>query len=103
MSRWSVRHVIAGAPTTPPPQLPPLRFVVIVPCGNRKHADTTLAGNMYLGSYHTACRAYAHSVQPDRRGVLILSARYGLLALRDIIEPYDLCMGDAGAVTPVIL
>lgn len=52
---------------------------------------------MYIGSYHRACRKAADALQPDR--LLILSARYGLLDLDDVIEPYDTPHGTTDAIT----
>lgn len=71
--------------------------LVIVGCGATKQAHAAPAGEMYLGSYHRACRKVAAALtSPDR--VLILSALHGLLALDDVIDPYDLRMGQPGAV-----
>ncbi|WP_432901968.1 DUF6884 domain-containing protein [Micromonospora matsumotoense] len=69
--------------------------VVIVPCGSAKRDRPAPAGQMYTGSYHRACRRAA-----DRLGgrLVILSARYGLLTPDTVIEPYDLRMGQPGAV-----
>ncbi|RAO54413.1 DUF6884 domain-containing protein [Micromonospora saelicesensis] len=70
--------------------------VVIVPCGVAKLDRPVPAGLLYTGSYHRACRRAA-----DRIGgrLLILSARYGLLTPDTVIEPYELRMGQPGAVT----
>ncbi|MFY1657689.1 DUF6884 domain-containing protein [Micromonospora sp. WMMD1274] len=70
--------------------------VVIVPCGAAKLDHPAPAGRMYTGSYHRACRRAA-----DRLGgrLVILSARYGLLTPDTVIEPYELRMGQPGAVT----
>ena len=57
------------------------------PCGSRKLDHRAPAADLYTGSYHRACRKTADALRPDR--LLILSARYGLLDLDDIIEPYD--------------
>jgi hypothetical protein len=69
--------------------------VVVIPCGGAKLSHPAPAGEMYTGSYHRACRRAA-----DRIGghLLILSARYGLLTPSTRIEPYELRMGDPGAV-----
>ncbi|WP_410822140.1 DUF6884 domain-containing protein [Micromonospora sp. 050-3] len=69
--------------------------VVIVPCGMAKLDRPAPAGRIYTGSYHRACRRAA-----DRIGgrLLILSARYGLLTPDTVIEPYELRMGQPGAV-----
>jgi len=79
--------------------------VVIVSCGADKKAcepgETIPAGELYTGSYHRAARRAADTLTHDSRTarVLILSARWGLLNLDDPIAPYDLRMGDDGAVS----
>lgn len=77
---------------TPPP-------LVVVGCGATKHPSRTPAGDMYLGSYHLACRRAAARVTSSKH-TLILSALHGLLALDEEVEPYDLRMGEPGSVTP---
>lgn len=72
--------------------------LVVVPCGGRKLDRPAPAGELYVGSYHRACRAAADALQPRR--VLILSALHGLLELHQVVEPYDLRMGQPGSVTP---
>lgn len=57
-----------------------------------------MAYALYLGSYYRACLYYALSLV-GREQIFILSAKYGLLALRDVVEPYDLKMGQKGSVT----
>ncbi|MFJ7949886.1 DUF6884 domain-containing protein [Streptomyces sp. NPDC096354] len=71
--------------------------LVVIPCGSRKLGRRARAADMYVGSYHRACRRAADALQPDR--LLILSARYGLLDLDDVIDPYDTPHGAAGAIT----
>jgi hypothetical protein len=79
--------------------LPPL---VIVPCGGRKGPVPAPAGELYVGSYHLACRrAAAALTTPDR--TLILSALHGLVPLDRVIAPYDLRMGQPGSITPAAL
>ncbi|MFI9528016.1 DUF6884 domain-containing protein [Micromonospora rosaria] len=70
--------------------------VVIVPCGTAKLDRPAPAGCLYTGSYHRACRRVA-----DRIGgrLVILSARHGLVTPDTVIEPYELRMGQPGAVT----
>lgn len=76
--------------------------LVVVGCGATKHDAPTRAGSMYLGGYHRACRRVATRLTtPDR--TLILSAQHGLLGLDDHIAPYDLRMGDRGAVTAALV
>lgn len=86
----------------PPPvraRIDPGRPLVIVPCGGRKVTAPSPAGDMYLGSYHRACRRAADALTGSPN-ILILSARYGLLQLHEWIEPYELRMGRPGSVTP---
>jgi hypothetical protein len=71
--------------------------VVIVPCGGKKLPTAAPAGDLYIGSYHRACRRAAAA----RGGrLLILSALHGLLDPATVIDPYDLRMGQPGSVTP---
>lgn len=71
--------------------------LVVIPCGSRKLGRRARAADLYVGSYHRACRRAADALRPDR--LLILSARYGLLDLDDVIDPYDTPHGAAGAIT----
>ncbi|SEN77882.1 DUF6884 domain-containing protein [Actinacidiphila rubida] len=75
--------------------------LIVVPCGARKLDHRARAGEMYVGSYHRACRRAAASLRPDR--LVILSARYGLLDPDDEIDPYDTRHGDTGSVTAAVL
>lgn len=71
--------------------------LVVIPCGGAKLDRPALAGELYTGSYHAACRRAAEVLtSPDR--IRILSARYGLLRLDDPVEPYELRMGQPGSV-----
>lgn len=74
--------------------------VMIVPCGSAKLDHSAPAGLMYTGSYHRLVRRAA-----DQLGgrLVILSARYGLLTPDMVIEPYELRMGQPGAVTVATL
>ena len=73
--------------------------IVIIPCGARKLGHSAQAQHMYIGSYHKMCQRYARSLTtPDN--IYILSAKYGLLKMTDMIEPYSLTLGQPGCVTP---
>jgi hypothetical protein len=72
--------------------------IVIVPCGSRKLDHPAKAREMYTGNYHKAALNYALSIALPEN-ILILSAKYGLLALHDWIEPYELRMGRNGSVS----
>ncbi|MEV6529471.1 DUF6884 domain-containing protein [Streptomyces sp. NPDC051639] len=75
--------------------------LIVIPCGARKLDHRARAADMYIGSYHRACRRAAEALRPDR--LVILSARYGLLGLDDEIDPYDTAHGAADAVTARLL
>ncbi|MFS4091679.1 DUF6884 domain-containing protein [Streptomyces sp. AF1A] len=75
--------------------------LVVIPCGSRKLGRPARAADLYIGSYHRACRSAAEALRPDR--LLILSARHGLLDLDDVVEPYDTPHGAAEAVTAPVL
>jgi hypothetical protein len=71
--------------------------LVVVPCSALKQDHACAAGDMYFGSYHRLCRRAADALQPDR--VMILSALHGLIPLDQVIEPYDLRIGDPDCFT----
>lgn len=75
--------------------------LVVIPCGSRKLDRRAPAGDLYVGSYHRACRRAAEALEPGR--LLILSARYGLLDLDDVVEPYDTPHGAADSITAAAL
>lgn len=75
--------------------------LIVIPCGARKLDHRARAADMYIGAYHRACRRAAEALRPDR--LVILSARYGLLDLKDEIEPYHTPHGAADAVTARLL
>lgn len=79
--------------------------VVIVPCGGKKSDHPDQAGRLYTGSYHAATRraAAALTANGTTGETLILSAKYGLVTLDRVIEPYDLRAGQPGAVTAQIV
>jgi hypothetical protein len=73
--------------------------VVLVGCGARKTSHPATPAELYTGSYFRACLAAAVAIAP-RDHVLILSACHGLLGLDDDpVEPYQLTLGQPGAVT----
>ncbi|MER5608236.1 DUF6884 domain-containing protein [Micromonospora tulbaghiae] len=100
---WTVAQHLEYArgerPLVPEPVGLGLRRLVIVGCGGKKAGHNTDAHSMYAGSYFTAARRAADKLVGASTGQLILSARYGLLALHDVIAPYDLRMGEPGSVT----
>jgi hypothetical protein len=75
--------------------------LILTACGKQKRAVPSRASDLYTGRYARLPISWAMSVDPD--ATLILSAKHGLLRPDDIVEPYDLAMGDPGSVTSVPL
>ena len=65
-------------------------LVVLMSCVKSKRAERCRAGDMYTSALFQKMMAYAESLGPKR--IFILSAKYGLLAPDDIIEPYELTL-----------
>ena len=72
--------------------------LVIVACGTKKAPKAQPACDLYVGPYYRACAAYAHTLVRWRR-IRILSALHGLLELDQRVKPYDVRLGDAGAIS----
>lgn len=69
--------------------------VMVIPCGKDKLDHAAAASDLYTGSaFKAALAAALHQVDGDRSKVLILSALHGLVGLDDVLEPYDVKMGD---------
>ncbi|WKX02032.1 hypothetical protein Q3O43_29605 (plasmid) [Rhodococcus aetherivorans] len=74
--------------------------LVIVPCGATKDPTPSKipAGQRYTGTYHRlGLRAAAALTGPN--ATRILSARFGLVPLHYLIEPYNLRLGQPGSIT----
>lgn len=94
--RWTVAdhlaHDAAAARADEP--------LVIVPCGATKDPTPSKmpAGQRYTGTYHRlGLRAAAALAGPNT--TRILSARFGLVPLHHLIEPYNLRLGQPGSIT----
>lgn len=61
--------------------------IVLVTCVKEKDTKPTTAEKMYKSTYYTYLMALAKSLKPDK--IFILSAKYGLLPLEKVIEPYN--------------
>lgn len=95
--RWTIADHVAHDThdTAAAQEVAPL---VIVPCGATKEPIPSPAGQLYRGTYHRlGLRAAAALTGPE--SVRIMSARHGLLNLHTIVEPYNLRLGQPGAIT----
>lgn len=60
---------------------------VFLSCVSKKAKINCSAQEMYISSLFKKSLAYAKSINPDH--IYILSAKYGLLELTDVIAPYN--------------
>lgn len=75
--------------------------LVVVPCSAAKLWHAAAAGELYTGTLHRMARGAGDALVEQHGGqVVILSALHGLLALDQVVEPYDLTWGQAGTVSP---
>jgi len=74
---------------------------IVIPCGRAKLDEPAAAGDLYTGSQHRLARQAADRIAADTGGrVVILSALHGLVDLDRVLEPYDVTIGDEGAIRP---
>ena len=66
----------------------PNKPIVFVGCGVTKMKKPCTAKKMYVGHYVQTCLAYARTFTTEDN-IYILSAKYGVLPLDKVIEPYD--------------
>ena len=68
--------------------------IVLQSCVKTKLTHRAKAADLYISSLFTLSRQYALSLNPDR--IFILSAKYGLVDLKQEIDPYDLTLNTMG-------
>lgn len=94
--RWTVADHLAHDAASTRSDTP----LVIVPCGTKKNTTPSKipAAQRYTGTYHRlGLRAAAALTGPDL--TRILSARFGLMPLHQLVEPYNLRLGQPGSIT----
>ena len=64
-----------------------MKRVVLISCVSKKLPHAALAKDLYVSSLFKFCLRYAQTLKPDV--VFILSAKYGLVALDQQLEPYN--------------
>lgn len=74
-------------------------MLVVIPCGAGKLPHPAYARDLYTGPlFRSSLRAGERLVERHRGTVAILSARHGLVELDRVVEPYDLTLGQPGAI-----
>jgi hypothetical protein len=64
-----------------------MKRVVLISCASKKLPHPAPAGDLYVSSLFQFCLRYAGTLKPDV--IFILSAKYGLVALDQWLEPYN--------------
>lgn len=71
---------------------------VVIPCGAEKLTTSAKAADMYIGSMFKDALTTARGIVSDEN-IFILSAKYGLVRLDQVIEPYDVKLGQPGTIS----
>lgn len=71
-----------------------MQTIVLISCVKRKLDVPARAADLYTSTLFRLNLAYAHQLQPH--AIYILSARYGLLELDQVIEPYEKTLNTMG-------
>ena len=64
-----------------------MKKIVLISCVKSKLPHKAKAKDLYISSWFRYNLKYARQIKPDE--IFILSAKYGLLELDQIIEPYE--------------
>jgi hypothetical protein len=64
-----------------------MKHVVLISCVSKKLPYKAQAKDLYTSPLFTYAFRYAFQLKPDM--IFILSAKYGLLNLEEVIDPYD--------------
>lgn len=72
--------------------------LILIACGASKRAQPSPAAELYTGSLFRSSLQWARSVAPDDR-IRIISAKHGLVALNQVLMPYDVRLGQADSMS----
>lgn len=72
-----------------------MKKIVLISCASKKKAVKSRARELYDSPLFKFNLQYAQKLDPD--AIFILSAKYGLVALDEKIEPYDITLNDMKA------
>jgi len=64
-----------------------MKKIVLIPCASQKQPYRSKAKDLYISALFKKNLAYARKLKPD--AIYILSAKYGLLDLETVIDPYN--------------
>ena len=72
-----------------------MKKIVLIPCASRKRTVKSRAAELYTSPLFKLNLQYARKLKPD--AIFILSAKYGVLALDEEIEPYNVTLNNMRA------
>lgn len=72
-----------------------MKTIVLISCVSKKLAHSARARNLYVSPLFRLNLTYAESLKPD--AIYVLSAKHGLLALEDQIDPYEMTLNTMGS------
>ena len=75
----------------------PADTAVVIGCSDAKADEATTVDDLYRSSFFALALKAARALVPDEQ-IRVLSARHGLVALDEIIDPYDTRWGDDDAI-----
>lgn len=76
--------------------------LALVGCGAAKLGHRAPAGQLYTGQHYRACMAAALACVPPAQ-IRIVSALHGLVRPDQELDPYDVTLGQPGAVTAGVI
>ncbi len=72
-----------------------MKRIVLISCVSKKRTTRAKAAELYTSTLFKYNLQYARQLNPDV--IFILSAKYGLLALNDEVDPYDATLNKMAA------
>jgi cytoplasmic iron level regulating protein YaaA (DUF328/UPF0246 family) len=72
-----------------------MKRVVLISCSARKRGYATKARELYDSDLFKKSLKYAEQLEPD--AIFILSAKYGLVPLNEVIKPYNMTLNNMKA------
>jgi hypothetical protein len=79
----------------PAPKKGHTRTIVLISCASEKLPYAAPAADLYVSELFRCSLGYARMLNPD--AIYVLSAKYGLLSLDQVIEPYNLTLNEMPA------
>jgi len=64
-----------------------MKNIVLIACSSKKKKEKSLVIDIYISTLFKYSYEYAKKLNPDK--IFVLSAKYGLLEMNQVIEPYN--------------